>query len=122
MDIRRRGNETEFEWKLRLCLAKKRNEIDLDWQEIVDILNLDITKDQLRKQAVGYYEYDEYIHGYGGVSNRILTISDLHVPFQLPKEVFEEYVGIIDTLVINGDILDCQALSKFPKLYRLSAM
>ena len=122
MDIRRRENETEFEWKLRLCLAKKRNEIDLDWQEIVEILGLDINKDQLRKQAVGYYEYDEYIHGYGGVANRILAISDLHVPFHLSKEVFEEYVGIVDTLVINGDILDCQALSKFPKLYRLSAM
>ena len=122
MDIKRRENETEFEWKLRLCLAKKRGEIDLDWQEIVEILGLDITKDQLRKQAVGYFEYDEYIHGYGGVANRILAISDLHVPFQLPKETFEEYVGIVDTLVINGDILDCQALSKFPKLYRLSAM
>ena len=122
MDIKRRENETEFEWKLRLCLAKKRGEIDLDWQEIVELLGLDITKDQLRKQAVGYFEYDEYIHGYGGVANRILAISDLHVPFQLPKEVFEEYVDIVDTLVINGDIVDAQALSKFPKLYRLSPM
>ena len=122
MDIKRRENETEFEWKLRLCLAKKRGEIDLDWQEIVELLGLDITKDQLRKQAVGYFEYDEYIHGYGGVANRILAISDLHVPFQLPKETFEEYIGIVDTLVINGDIVDAQALSKFPKLYRLSPM
>lgn len=122
MDIKRRENETEFEWKLRLCLAKKRGEIDLDWQEIVEILGLDINKDQLRKQAVGYFEYDEYIHGYGGVANRILAISDLHVPFQLPKETFEEYVGIVDTLVINGDIVDSQNLSKFLKLYRLSPM
>lgn len=122
MDIKRREKETEFEWKLRLCLAKKRNEIDLDWQEIVDILGLDINKDQLRKQAVGYFEYDEYIHGYGGVANRILAISDLHVPFQLPIETFEEYVGIVDTLVINGDVVDAQSLSAFPKLYRLSPM
>jgi predicted phosphodiesterase len=122
MTFERLENENDFEWKLRLCLAKKRNEIDLDWQEIVDLLGLDITKDQLRKQAVGYYEYDEYIHGYGGVANRILAISDLHVPFQLPKETFKDYVGIVDTLVINGDILDCQAISKFPKLYRISPM
>lgn len=122
MDWKRLNNESDFEWQLRLCLAKKRGEIDLDWQEIVELLNLDITKDQLRKQAVGYFEYDEYIHGYHGVANRILAISDLHVPFHLPKETFEEYVGIVDTLVINGDILDCQALSKFPKLYRLSPM
>lgn len=122
MNIERREKETEFEWKLRLCLAKKRNEIDLDWQDIVDVLGLDITKDQLRKQAVGYFEYDEYIHGYNGVANRILAISDLHIPFQLPKETFSQYVGVTDILVINGDILDCQALSKFPKMYRISPM
>lgn len=118
----RKPNETDFEWKLRLCLSKKRGEIDLDWQEIVDILGIDITKDQLRKQAVGYYEYDNYIKGYQGVAKKILCISDLHVPFQLPKETFEDYVGIIDILQINGDILDCQALSKFPKMYRVSPM
>lgn len=35
----------------------------MDWVEIRDMLGLDITPDQLRKQAVGYEEYDNYIHG-----------------------------------------------------------
>jgi len=56
------------------------------------------------------------------IAERILCISDLHVPFQLPKETFSDYVGVIDTLVINGDLIDMQALSRFDKCYRQSPM
>ena len=55
----------------------------MDWVEIRDMLGLNITPDQLRKQAVGYDEYDAWIHGNDGVSTRILSISDAHVPFNL---------------------------------------
>lgn len=51
---------------------------------------------------------------------RILTISDLHIPFQHPVSLLEQYANKIDVLQINGDIVDCQALSKFPKAYRKS--
>lgn len=118
----RQKDESDFEWKLRLCLAKKRHLIDNDWSEIVELLNLEITPDQLRKQAVGYYEYDEYLHGFGNVATTILSVSDMHVPFQLPKELLEDYCGKIDILQINGDVVDMQALSKFSKQYRVSPM
>ena len=120
MDIERQNNETQFEWKLRLCLAKRRKEIDLDWAEIVNLLKLDITPDQLRKQAVGYHEYDDYIKGFDGVYTKILSISDLHIPFQLPIDSLYEFVGRINILQINGDIVDNVSCSKFPKLYRSS--
>lgn len=94
----------------------------MDWVEIRDMLGLDITPDQLRKQAVGYEEYDNYIHGFGGVATTILSVSDLHVPYSLPKELLSEYVNKIDILQINGDVVDCQALSRFPKQYRISPM
>ena len=87
MDVKRNENETEFEWKLRLCKSKLAKEIDLDWQEIVDLLGLDVSADHLRKTAYGMIEYDEYIHGFDGVATTILSISDLHVPFQLPKDI-----------------------------------
>lgn len=58
----------------------------------------------------------------GGVATRILCLSDFHVPFQLPVETFDKYAGNIDVLVLNGDIGDCQAISKFPKAYRVSPM
>lgn len=56
------------------------------------------------------------------IFNRILAISDLHVPFQLPVETYKNYIGKVDTLIINGDISDCQALSIFPKAYRQSVI
>jgi len=105
---------------LRLCKAKINKEIDLDWQEIVDILGLDIHYDHLRKIAYGLIEYDNYLKEGNGVATRILSISDTHVPFQLPIETYNKYVGIVDILVLNGDILDCQSISRFPKSYRLS--
>ena len=37
-NLKRRENETLFEWKLRLSLMKLNKETDLDWSELVDIL------------------------------------------------------------------------------------
>lgn len=115
-------NESFFEWKLRLCKSKLNKELDLDWQEIVDILGLDVSADHLRKTAYGLVEYDEYINQTDGVVNRILCLSDLHCPFQLPIDTYSDFVGRVDTLLLNGDILDMQAISKFPKTYRISPM
>lgn len=119
IELQRLENEDFTAWKIRCCLAKKRKETDLDWVEIRDMLNLDISPDQLRKQAVGYEEYDNYINGFNTVATSILTISDLHVPFQLDYTLLEKYRNV-DILQINGDVIDCQALSKFPKQYRIS--
>lgn len=48
-------------------------------------------------------------------SNRILALSDFHYPYQVPVNTFKDYFGAIDTLVLNGDILDCHSLSRFNK-------
>lgn len=115
-------NETDFEYKVRLCNAKLNKEIDLDWAEIVSLLGLDIHYDSLRKMAYGYQEYDNYIKNKDSVYTRILSLSDFHIPYQKPIQTFEKYVGIVDILQLNGDVLDCQAISKFSKTYRVSPM
>lgn len=120
IDLHRLENETDFEWKLRCCLAKKRKETDMDWIEIRDMLGLNITPDQLRKQAVGYEEYDNYIHNCEGASERILCVSDVHIPFNLPIDIFSGYKGIVDTLIVNGDLLDCFSCSAFPKKFKVN--
>lgn len=120
MNTLRKENETNFEYKLRLCLAKLNKDIDLDWAEIVQLIGEDISADHLRKTAYGFKEYHEYINGFNGVATRILSISDTHVPFQLPVETFKDFIGNVDILQLNGDILDCQSISKFPKVYRVS--
>lgn len=84
------------------------------------MLNLDLTPDSLRRLAQGYFEYDDYIKNDHGVATKILSISDMHVPFQLPIELLSEHKNSIDILQINGDVVDSQSLSKFVKLYRTS--
>lgn len=122
MVTKKLDNETDFEWKLRLCNAKLNKELDLDWCEIVDVLGLDMHPDSLRKMAYGYKEYDEHIKSNICGATRILSISDFHIPFQLPIELLEEYKNRVDILQLNGDIVDMQALSRFPKTYRVSPM
>lgn len=57
-----------------------------------------------------------------GVKTRVLCISDTHFPFAKPIGTFCDYVGRVDILVLNGDLLDCQAISRFSKLYRTSPL
>ena len=120
-DLHRLIGEDEIAWFIRCCLAKRRKQTDLDWIEIRDMLNLNITTDQLRKEAVGVEIYDNYINGSNGVARTILSISDLHVPFQLDYSLLKPYRGV-DILQINGDVSDMQAISRFPKTYRVSPM
>lgn len=120
-NINRLKDENDFEYKLRLCKAKKNHEINISWDEIVKLLNLNISSDYLSRIAVGLVEYDNYINKIDYCTS-ILSISDLHVPFQLPKEKLCSYKGKIDVLQINGDVCDMQAISKFPKAYRVSPM
>jgi hypothetical protein len=120
MDIQRRKDETDFEYELRLCLAKCRREIDLEWDEIVELLGLDISSDSLRKRAYAYKKYDDYVKGGDGAATTILSLSDLHVPFQKDFHVLEDYVGRVDILQLNGDIFDNFQASKFPKVYRIN--
>lgn len=121
MDLLRQPNETAFEHKVRLCKAKINKEIKVDWNTIVDILELDESADSLRHKGYAYAEYDDYILSDKGVATRILSISDLHIPFQLDYTLLSDYKNI-DILQINGDVVDCQALSKWSKQYRISPM
>ena len=54
------------------------------------------------------------------IANRILSISDVHYPFNKPLDIFKGYVGKVDTLQLNGDILDCYSISKYSKSFRVS--
>jgi hypothetical protein len=46
--LKRKENEIDFEYKIRLCLAKLNKEIDLDWHELVNLLELECSSDHLR--------------------------------------------------------------------------
>ena len=52
----------QFEKKLELCLQKLNRETDLDWSEIVELLELDCSSDHLRKTAYGIKECYDYFN------------------------------------------------------------
>lgn len=78
---------------------------------------------EVRKRMYGMKRLIEIIESEknDGVATKILSISDLHIPFQLDYSLLKEYRNV-DILQINGDVVDCQALSKFSKQYRISPM
>lgn len=61
----KRDNETDFEWKVRLGVNKVKREVpyvDYDWQELVNILNLECSSDHFRKLSYAYTEYTDYVN------------------------------------------------------------
>lgn len=111
-----------------LRLYANKNLYGLDSVRIGEILNQEsgIKKDESawRKfyTAMKYGIDYQLRRGDKDIHTTILSISDLHIPFQLPIEVLEDYIDRVDILQINGDVCDNQATSKFPKCYRVSPM
>ncbi len=102
----------------------------LTWAMAADIFNKDTGKDfgecAYRKHFKSFWQGVQYQkkvtaqYDDGKAKTCILSISDLHIPFQKPVETFREYAGKVDVLQINGDLLDNQGTSRFSKMYRVS--
>ena len=109
-----------------LCNSKPK---DKTWDDIAKQLNtefggLDVSSSCYRKCYQYYMLMNNALKAKGetAVATRILSISDTHVPFELPIDTLSDYKGRVDILQLNGDICDCQAISKFGKVYRVSPM
>ena len=62
MDIlNRREGETDYEYCFRLSYAKVREGLDIDWQEIVNLCNLNWSADHCRKTMIGAVRHQDYI-------------------------------------------------------------
>lgn len=111
-----------------LRLYSNKSLYGLDTFKISDLLNAqsDVKKGESawRKfyTAMKYGIEYERRRSCENIHTRILSLSDMHIPFQLSLDVLEKYVGNVDILQINGDVCDNQATSKFPKCYRVSPM
>lgn len=108
------------------CSSKPK---DMTWDALAAQLNaefggLDVSSSCYRKCYQYYTLMDNALKAKGDttVVTRILSISDTHVPFELPLNKLEAYRGRVDILQLNGDICDCQAISRFNKVYRVSPM
>ncbi len=62
MDVlNRREGETDYEYCFRLSYAKVREGLDIDWQEIVNLCNLNWSADHCRKTMIGAIRHQDYI-------------------------------------------------------------
>ncbi len=124
--IERKSHEDYYDYLDRLFTNIKN--YGLTCEKIADLMNdafgLDNGESKYRKEFKSFTAGREYERrlSENGVVTRILSISDLHVPFQKPIQTYEKYVGCIDILQINGDVVDFAAISRFPKVYRNSPM
>lgn len=118
-------NEEYYDYFVRL--AEHKVQYGLNWDNIAALLNHENGNNfgecTYRKFFAAFQAGRKYeaAKATGTVADRILCISDLHFPFQLPVETFSAYRGI-DTLILNGDLVDMQSISKFSKSYRVSPM
>jgi hypothetical protein len=124
--IRRINDESYDDFMVRLF--EHKSEYELTWPQITEVMNdafdMEWSESKYRTEFKAFnrgriYEREKC---QSGIVTRILSISDLHIPFQKPIETFSDYIGAVDILQINGDVVDFSGISKFPKVYRSSPM
>ena len=130
INIQRQPNENEEQYLWRIGKLIDSGIIS-SWKAITPLINEQWRDDETtyrdessyrKKYNVAKLFYNNVFCDDSSVFRTILSISDLHVPFQKPIETFSDYVGKVDILQLNGDIGDCQAISRFSKTYRVSPM
>lgn len=127
VEIKRLPDEPFDDYFVRLF--ENKTALGLTCEEIADLLNAEnpsgakYGESRWRKMFKAFNRGRIYERNLNerGVHTRVLCVSDMHVPFQKPVETFADYAhGVVDVLVINGDVCDFSAISKFQKAYRSS--
>ena len=117
--------ENRYDKIKRIVESKLVDRIDKDYTELSEeafgkAYSSDVARRMFygAKKVIDAIEEDE--ERVNEDETRILCISDMHIPFNRDIEEFFKYKGKVDTLVLNGDIIDNYSMSSFTKMYRLS--
>ena len=117
--------ENRYEKIKRIVESKLVDRVDKDYTELSEeAFGKAYSSDVARRMFYGAKKVIDAIEEDKGKVNedetRILCISDMHIPFNRDIKEFFKYKGKVDTLVLNGDIIDNYSMSSFTKMYRLS--
>ena len=117
--------ENRYDKIKRIVESKLVDRIDKDYTELSEeAFGKAYSSDVARRMFYGAKKVIDAIEEDEGRVNedetRILCISDMHIPFNRDIKEFFKYKGKVDTLVLNGDIIDNYSMSNFTKMYRLS--
>ena len=117
--------ENRYDKITRIVESKLVDRIDKDYTELSEeafgkAYSSDVARRMFygAKKVIDAIEEDE--ERVNEDETRILCISDMHIPFNRDIKEFFKYKGKVDTLVLNGDIIDNYSMSSFTKMYRLS--
>ena len=117
--------ENRYEKIKRIVESKLVDRVDKDYTELSEeafgkAYSSDVARRMFygAKKVIDAIEEDE--ERVNEDETRILCISDMHIPFNRDIKEFFKYKGKVDTLVLNGDIIDNYSMSSFTKMYRLS--
>ena len=117
--------ENRYDKIKRIVESKLVDRIDKDYTELSEeAFGKAYSSDVARRMFYGAKKVIDATEEDKGRVNedetRILCISDMHIPFNRDIKEFFKYKGKVDTLVLNGDIIDNYSMSNFTKMYRLS--
>ena len=87
-NLKRKEDETEFEFCWRCICAKIEKQVDCDWQDIIEFFNLPLHRDSLRK-AVNVGEFSAY-NIYKYMEDKIANIVIDSQPQQAQDELLME--------------------------------
>lgn len=110
---------------LRQIVSYVKQEKNLPTTELVEPFSSPVKEIQCPESLYEDYTFHQ-IH-IPPVNRSVLVISDIHIPFHDKKSI-EDMVGYcrdmgnIDSIIINGDLLDFYGLSRFNKLHHLRSV
>lgn len=115
----RRDNESYMDYEERLY--RNQSVYGISWEEVNNLLGIEQHYDSTRKSSYGYIKRadQEKEHDF---DKSVMIINDLHLPFERDDilETINKHKNEINTLVIGGDLMDCQSISFFPKVRTLT--
>lgn len=127
-EFRRKSDESLLQYRARLY----RNKIALNMnnKEIYDFY-IEQTGDTIAESSCrcSATTYNEAISDLlekkveeESFDKSILFINDIHCPFERSDvlDIITKHAHEITTLVIGGDLMDCESISSFPKINRIS--
>ena len=130
MNLERYENESNLDYKKRLVYGKLiYKTIDCDYATLSEyVFERPLSEDVCRRMMYGakeaFLEIDKSLKTDNKFDKTVMIINDIHSPYERADllDIIMKHKDEITTLVIGGDFLDCEAISSFPKINKMTML
>ena len=128
--LERYENENHIDYKKRLVYGKLiYKNIDCDYTTLSEyVFERPLSEDVCRRMMYGakeaFLEMDKALKSDNKFDKSIMIINDIHAPYERADvlDIIMKHKDEITTLVIGGDFMDCESISSFPKINRMTLL